>query len=347
MLDERKLKVLYAIIDSHLHSAEPIGSRTISKDYNLGVSAATIRNEMSDLEDKGYLIKPHSSAGRLPSDKAYRLYVDEILKGESNNEDIKSNKKVRKCLYQGNEEITQIIRNSASILSSLTSYTAIAMSPKIDQLKLKHIQLININEDNILLVIVNSAGVVKNSLFHSKLKFTDKELNIISNFLNSKFTGLTIDEIKDLISSAQFKDLDPVFKILKNILPYIEKSLRDLTDIDVYMDGVSKILNFPEYNDLEKARDFISFIENKEAVLNLFTNLDKEKDLNVIIGEENIYDIMQDCTFISTKYSLDGKEIGQIGIIGPTRMDYIKLIDILNNLSNDLSEVISMLLKQI
>ncbi len=344
MLDDRKLKVLYAIINSHLISAEPIGSRTISKEYDLGVSAATIRNEMSDLEERGYLTKPHSSAGRIPSDKAYRLYVNELLK-TNNGKRLEKNERVKESLYENSDRIEDIIKNSARILTKLTSYTALAMTPEINKLRLKHIQLINVGDNRVLMVVLNSSGVVNNSLFKVNREFEDNELIILSNYLNEMFIDHTIDEITSKANKERLLDRNIIGSILKDILPYIEKSLEDISEIDIYSDGITRILDFPEYRDLDKARDFIDFIENDQLILEVFNGLDNDKDLNVIIGSENNYEAIKDCSLIITNYNLGNKTMGKIGIIGPTRMDYVYLINVLDNLSSDISEVLMKLLK--
>lgn len=182
MLDDRKLKVLYAIINRYIASAEPIGSRTISKHYNLGVSPATIRNEMSDLEELGFLNKPHSSAGRVPSDKAYRLYVNNILSVKKPEIDLDKKNEIKRILTKESKEIDQLIHNSSKILSAITSYTAFAISPYIKNLKIKHIQLLPISGQEILMVLVSNSGEVKNSIFKMDKYIPEDHINIISNF---------------------------------------------------------------------------------------------------------------------------------------------------------------------
>lgn len=344
MLDDRKIRVLYAIINSHILSAEPIGSRTISKDYDLGVSSATIRNEMSDLEEQGYLNKPHSSSGRVPSDKAYRLYVDEILRIKKPTIDLIKKDKIKQILSKESREIEQLIQNSAKVLSALTSYTAIAISPQAKQSRLKHIQLIPIDSRQTLMVIVSNSGVVKNSIFRLDEEVPEDEVVIISGFLNDKLKGLTIDEITEQINIGVFKQVFEFKAILDIVLPIISQSLLDIDTIDVYSDGITNILNFPEYKDLEKAKSFISFIENKELLVDLMLKNPLEKDIEITIGNENIYSSIKDCSLITATYRLGDKTIGKIGVIGPTRMDYLRLIDIIQLFSVNITEITEMLL---
>lgn len=344
MLDDRKIKVLYAVIDSYLLTAEPIGSRTISKQYDLGVSSATIRNEMSDLEDLGYLNKPHTSSGRVPSDKAYRLYVDQILKAKKLKIDMNKKEEIKRILTRESNEIDQLIQNTAKILSAITSYTALAISPQIKKIKLKHIQLIPIDPSEILVVLVGDSGIVKNTIFRIEQEIPGDQLNRISNFLSHKLKGLTIDDIGKAMDNGIFEEMYEFKEIIDSIIPIINKSLEDIDDVEVYADGVTKIFNFPEYKDLDKARSFISFIEDKELLVDILLNDSLENGIEITIGDENIYDPIKDCSLITTTYKLGDLTIGKIGVIGPTRMDYFTTINSLKLFSMNLTEIFNMLL---
>lgn len=346
MLDDRKIKVLYAIINSHIISAEPIGSRTISKEYDLGVSPATIRNEMSDLEEQGYLNKPHSSSGRVPSDKAYRLYVDEILRIKKPKIDLIKKDKIKQILSQESREIEQLIQNAAKMLSAITSYTALAISPQLQKSKIKHIQLIPIDGCQIVMVLVTNTGLVKNSIFRLEREIPENQVTIMSNFLNDKLRGLSIDEISSQISTGVFKEIYEFKTILEGIIPIINQSMEDIENIDLYSNGITKILNFPEYKDIDKAKSFISFIEDKSLVVDLLLNNPIGGDIEITIGNENIYAPIKDCSLIMATYRSGDKTIGKIGIIGPTRMDYLKLINTLQLFSVNITEIMDMLAGQ-
>nr|WP_236616453.1 heat-inducible transcriptional repressor HrcA [Schnuerera ultunensis] len=343
-MDDRKIKVLYAVIDSYLLTAEPIGSRTISKQYDLGVSSATIRNEMSDLEDLGYLNKPHTSSGRVPSDKAYRLYVDQILKAKKLKIDMNKKEEIKRILTRESNEIDQLIQNTAKILSAITSYTALAISPQIKKIKLKHIQLIPIDPSEILVVLVGDSGIIKNTIFRIEQEIPGDQLNRISNFLSHKLKGLTIDDIGKAMDNGIFEEMYEFKEIIDSIIPIINKSLEDIDDVEVYADGVTKIFNFPEYKDLDKARSFISFIEDKELLVDILLNDSLENGIEITIGDENIYDPIKDCSLITTTYKLGDLTIGKIGVIGPTRMDYFTTINSLKLFSMNLTEIFNMLL---
>ncbi len=340
MLDDRKLKVLHAIINSYIISAEPIGSRTISKEYNIGVSSATIRNEMSDLEELGYLNKPHTSAGRIPSDKAYRLYVDAILSQSKNLKHKNSlSRNLRKVLLKEVREIEQLIQNATKVLSGVTNYTALAMTPQLKESTLKHIQLISINNKKILIVIVSDSGIVKNTIFRVDKAIPEEQLNLISNFLNKKLRGLTLEEISVEIDTGLLDELYDYKTIVENIIPVINHSLDSAEDVDVISDGVTNIFNFPEYKDIARARTFISFLEEKDLVVDLLLNNTRD-DIDIVIGNENSYDEIKDCSLIIATYKFAGETIGKIGVIGPTRMDYYKVIDAVKMLSVNLTEVL-------
>lgn len=344
MLDDRKIKVLHAIINSYILKAEPIGSRTISKQYDLGVSSATIRNEMSDLEELGYLNKPHTSAGRIPSDKAYRLYVDQLLKAEKSNMDMKEKGEIKKALVKESQEIDQLIQNSAKIISAITSYTALAISPQLKENRLKHIQLIPIDQTEILVVLVNESGIVKNTIFRVEQNIPEDQLVTISNLLNHKLKGFTMEEINQAINEGVFQELHELKRILDEIIPIMNRSLEEIEDVEIYAGGVTKIFNFPEYADLDKAKSFISFIEDKELLIDLLLNDSLERGMEITIGDENIYEAIKDCSLITTTYRLGDMTIGKIGVIGPTRMEYFKVINALRLFSINITEILDALL---
>lgn len=346
MLDERKIKVLCAVIDSYLREAEPVGSRTISKEYNLGVSSATIRNEMSDLEELGYLSKPHTSAGRIPSDKAYRFYVNNILKENKIQIDIEKKEKIKRVLTRESKELDDLIQNSAKILSAITSYTALALSPQIKKMKLKHIQLVPLDGREILIILVGDSGIVKNTIFRLDQDISPEQVERISNFFNHKLKGLTISDIRKTVTVEVFREFYEYKNLLDSIIPIIINSLEDNDNVEVYLDGVTKIFDFPEYKDMEKAKSFISFIEDKDQLLNVLLNNTLEEGIEITIGEENIYDTIKDCSLITTTYKLGDMIIGKIGVIGPTRMDYLMVISSLKLFSDNLSEILEMLLNR-
>lgn len=340
-LDERKLKILQAVIHSYILNAEPVGSRTISKKYNLGVSSATIRNEMSDLEELGYLLQPHTSAGRIPSDKGYRLYVDNLMKLKAL--DGEEKKVIKKSLFREMGELDAIIQNAAKILSKLTNYTSLAIAPQLKQTKLKHIQLVPVDSNKILAVIVTDSGIIKNTLLRVDREIDIEHLNKISNFLTANLKGYRLEEISFELEESLLNEMydfrDTINDTLNNIIPLINRSIEGDNKIELYSNGVTNIFNFPEYNDIDKAKTFLAFLEDKNSVVDMLLK-NGFHDIEITIGNENCYQQVKNCSLITATYRLNGKTIGKIGVIGPTRMNYSKVVSIVKSISANLNDIL-------
>ncbi|MDX9917430.1 MAG: heat-inducible transcriptional repressor HrcA [Gudongella sp.] len=341
MLDDRKFRVLYAIIDSYISSAEPIGSRTISKYYDLGVSPATIRNEMSDLEELGFLNKTHTSSGRVPSDKAYRLYVDTLVQSKVSAIDKKWKQEIQGVLSKESKELDQLIQNAGRLLSKITNYTSLAISPQLSETKIRHIQLLPIDDYQVLLIIVNESGVIKNTVFKMNRTIPEHQLTEISNILNEKLKNKTFQAINRDLAIGIYNEFSKYKEDLEGLLPFIGKSVNNIESTDLYTDGLTQLLNYPEYRDIEKAKSIISAIEDKDQLIEILQKGMFSSGIDVMIGEENIYEPLRECSIITTTYKFNGETIGRIGIIGPTRMDYAKLIATLKVFSDNISEVIN------
>lgn len=341
MLDERKLKVLYAIINSYINSAEPIGSRTISKEYDLGVSSATIRNEMSDLEDQGYLTKPYSSAGRIPSDKGYRLYVDKLLQNPEVLLNHMDDLMIREILNSQAWEMEDLIQSLAKMLSKLTSYTAVVASPRMKSSLIKKIQLLSVDDFKVLMIIISNTGIVKNTIFKINKAISSEDLNTISNFLNRKFDNLSIDEILSILKEDIWDELFEFKYVFEGMISVICEAIKDFASVELYFDGITKILNFPEYKDIDKAKSFISFMEDKDLLLEILLKNPQSNEIDIIIGSENIYAPIKDVSMITTTYTIGDKIIGRVGLIGPTRMDYFNLINIIKSFSLNINNILN------
>lgn len=292
---------------------------------------------MSDLEELGYLVQPHTSAGRIPSDKGYRLYVNKLL--QSRNLDFILRHDMKGKLIEEIGEVEQLIYNAARILSKVTNYTSLAIAPQIKKSQLKHIQLIPIDDTKILAVIVTNSGTVKNTVLRIDSNISYDHLNIISNYLNDKLKGYNIGDINAEVIDNLVKEIYEFKKTILDIVPIMINSLEDTTEVGVFLDGVTKIFDFPEYNDLEKAKEFISFVENKPNILTMLLD-GQQKDVEITIGSENSFEQIKNCSVITATYSLNGKTIGKIGVIGPTRMDYSNVINVVRSLSLDLDDTL-------
>ncbi len=333
-LTERKLKILQAIVGDFIYSAEPVGSRTISRKYDMGVSAATIRNEMSDLEDMGFLTHPHTSAGRIPSDKAYRLYVNSLMKKYELPE--KEKQAIEKEISENMTELDKTIQHASNLLSRLTNLTAFAMTPNQDENKLKYVNILPVDERTVVLMIVAESGKVTNTAVRLKSQYDPKTLELLSKVLTHNYRGrslssiLTLDIIKDLES-----DIVSIGKVAENIIPSFISTLENMLNVDLYIDGLENIFSIPEYNDINKAKVFMNMVSRKQELTKLLMN--RESGVIVTIGNENDDDIMKDCSLITATYCVDGHCVGKLGVVGPTRMKYDEVTSVVEFLTQNLN----------
>ena len=335
-LDDRKKKILQAIIEDFVSTGEPVGSRTVAKKYNLGSSAATIRNDMADLEEMGLLQQPHTSSGRIPSDLGYREYVDKILKcqGLSRQETYD----IREKLENTFREMSQFIRQVSNLIPQVTNYTSVAITPQLTKSTVKHLQLVPIDKTKVLLVLVTNDGLVKNFVIKVSKEYGSNFLFTVSNILNEKFSGFPMGSInnglREEIEKESFLEkevLIPIFKTLREVIYSNESS-------DVFLNGTSNILKFPEFSDATKAKGFMDLLDEKEFIVNLLGSITDDK-INITIGSENAFNEFKDCSLITTSYRIEGKLVGTIGVIGPTRMNYDKVISCIEYLRNELNHL--------
>lgn len=335
-LKDRKLKILHAIIQDYISNAEPVGSRTIAKNYNLGISPATIRNEMADLEEMGFLEQPHTSAGRIPSDKAYRIYVDQLMKVDKLNKVIEETISQEYKEYAG--EIEKLISHTSKILSHFTNYTSLALTPQLYEPSIKHIQLMPLQEDKILMVIISREGVVKNIAIKMEYSIEDETLNKFSNILNQCLKGSNIFQVEEEVIKT-LTELDRKESILlQKLMPVIRETLSTQENVRVYSDGITNIFNFPEFKDIQRAKDFIDLWEKKNMLAQLLST-NKSEGIHIIIGEENNVDEMKEYSLITATYHLNDKVLGTLGVIGPTRMQYSRVVALLNYLTKQLNDL--------
>lgn len=333
-LNERKLKILQAIIHDFVTTAEPVGSRTLSKKYELGVSPATIRNEMSDLEDMGYLTHPHTSAGRVPSQKAYRLYVNDLM---SKYEIPQAEKNaIADELYSNITELDQTIEHAAKILSDITNLTSFAMTPKKDQDVLKFINLLPVDEKTIVLMIVSESGKVSNMALKLRQGYDEDSLNVLSKNMTYAYKGKTISEALTLdIVDTVHNDVSAMNTLKNSVMPSFMKTLEDMLNVNLYMDGLTNIFSIPEYNDIDRAKMFMELIDKKEDFTK--TLIQRDDGLLITIGTENDDESMKECSMITATYHVDGKLVGKLGVIGPTRMKYSEISSVIEFLTDNLS----------
>lgn len=333
-LSERKLRILQAIVDDFIRSCEPIGSRTLSKKYNMGISPATIRNEMSDLEELGYLKHPHTSAGRVPSDKAYRLYVDNLMEKYVLTNEQKT--VISEKLTQNLIELDKTVEKAARLLSQMTNLTSFALTPKLDENKLKSINLLPVDETNVVLMIVTESGNVSNTVLKLNVPYTQDKLSILSKVLTYNYKGKSLSNIlkQDIIKDFE-TDIDAMNKIVEKVMPNFINTLENMLNVELYMDGITNIFAIPEYNDIEKAKIFLEMLNHKEHLTDIL--IKRDDGIIVTIGNENIDLDMRDCSLITATYTINGQFAGKLGVIGPTRMKYDKITSIIEYMTENIS----------
>lgn len=336
MLDDRKLKILYAIIDSYINTSEPIGSRTISKQYNMGISSATIRNEMSDLEELGFLNKAYSSSGRIPSEKAYRHYVNYLL---SSHFDKLSNEQFDfDILYKHFNEKRKIFKESAKIISEMTDYITAAMITDYIDCILKGMDIIEINEGLYILVLIFDTGKVINTVFETKESLDNDLIKDLIYCLKKYLIGISLSNLKDKLEYLKLTFVNKL-PLISYITELINEALLKTEKVDIKLEGISNIFNFPEYQDINKAKRFVDFLENKEELEDILLGCDSSQ-LCVKIGSENHKDFFNENTIIATSYDLENGLKAKIAVIGPTRMDYEKILKTMLGLNYKINDIL-------
>ena len=336
-LSERKVKILQAIIRNYLETGEPVGSRTISKYTDLNLSSATIRNEMSDLEEMGYILQPHTSAGRIPSDKGYRLYVDTMM--EQKDREIEEMKEV---MVQKEDKMDQLLKQVAKLLAVNTNYASMITTPTIHTNKLKFIQLSRVDVNQLLAVVVVEGNVIKNNIIHTAEELDDETLLKLNILLNTHLNGLALEEINLGMISSLKQQAGIHSEIVADVIDAIAESIHAEEDLEVYTSGANNIFRYPELADQQKASSIINTFEEKQLLTELVQeNLsdDNNTGIQVYIGEESPVKNMKDCSIVTATYELAEGGTGTVGIIGPKRMDYKKVVKTLKNLTEELDDI--------
>lgn len=333
-LTERKLKILQAVIADFVRTAEPVGSRTISKNYELG-SPATIRNEMSDLEEMGYLTHPHTSSGRVPSEKAYRLYVNEMMKKRELTAEQK--KAISDRLYANVSELDTLIERAAHVLSEITNLTAFALSPGKEQDKLKYVNLLPVDDHTVVIMLVSDSGKASNAAVRLKKPASEEALRVLAKNMTYNYSGKTLSEALKLDIIKTFRaDAEAMAMFENSIAPSFIRTLEDMLNVNLYMDGMTNIFSLPEYNDIEKARSFFQMIDRKKEITQKIKG--RDDGVMITIGGENQDEDLADCSVISATYHVDGKLVGKLGVIGPTRMKYDEVTSVVEYLTDNITK---------
>ncbi|MDW7650117.1 MAG: heat-inducible transcriptional repressor HrcA [Bacillota bacterium] len=339
-LNERKQKILQAVVTDYIQTAEPIGSRTISRRYQMDLSAATIRNEMADLEELGFLVQPHTSAGRIPSQKGYRFYVDDLMDAQALTPQEETYISGFFTQLQKMREIDQIIQHTAKALSVITRYTSLVLGPQFRRGKFKQMRLIPLDSERALVVLITDTGYIKNKVIELPKALDSEELSAVVNYLNEQLAEQTIASLSASQLQQLRSDLYARMDLLNQMLHMLDECSTDC-ESRVFLGGTSNILNQPEFKDLEKVRHLLTLFEQGQRLsFMLETSLE---GVTIRIGTENTLQEMSDCSLVTATYHLHDRPVGTIGVLGPTRMEYSKVITVIEQiavrLNNTLTEL--------
>lgn len=336
-LSDRKLKILHAIIQNYLETGEPVGFRTISKYTDLNLSSATIRNEMADLEELGYIIQPHTSAGRIPSDKGYRLYVDMLM--EEKEQELNE---MQEQMLDKADKMEQLLKQAAKVLASNTNYATMVSTPMNSANKIKFIQLSMVDEEQIIAVIVLGGNVIKNKIINIDEPLSNENLLKLNMLLNTTLNGMSIEEI-NLGLIARLKEQAGIHSaVIGNVLDAVADAIQIDEDMQIYTSGATNIFKYPELSDNQSAQEIISAFEEKQQLTELVTQTLAKEDntgIQVYIGDETPVQTMKDCSVVTATYELGDGMKGTIGIIGPKRMDYEHVLKSMKRLQNELDRM--------
>lgn len=337
-LSDRKRKILQAIIDEYIGTAEPVGSRAISKKENLGLSSATIRNEMADLEEMGYLIQPHTSAGRVPSDEGYRFYVNSLM--QKYQLGMEAVAQLQGIMEMRVRQLEKIIKYAGAIASSLTDYTTVISAPKESHSEINKIDMVLISAHTVMLIVVTQT--VRSQVMN--IDIDGASCAALAQILNKNLAGLcasdiTFEKINELQSEIEQK-LSLEAKVLIDIMHFVYDTITSDTDTEIYVNNAKSILKYPEYSNVEKAQEIFTFLEDKDKLKELIES-GSDDGIEAKIGKENDFEIMKDCSLVSMNYSVGDKAGGKIAVIGPKRMNYSKVFASLDLISNEIDKILS------
>jgi len=336
-LDARKIKILQAIIRNYLETGEPVGSRTISKYTDLNLSSATIRNEMADLEEMGYIIQPHTSAGRIPSDKGYRLYVDTMMEDK-----VQEISDMRAELEEKADKIDLLLQHVAKLLAVNTNYATMVSKPQYKHKKIKFIQLSSMDRNQLLAVIVTDGNIVTNRFIHVDENLDNETVLKLNILLNTFLQGLDLTEINMALIQKMKMQAGEYSTVVGNVLDIIAEVIASVDDMEIYTSGATNILKYPELSDREKASELLYTFEEKKQLTRLITDTMEDSEsrgIQVYIGEETTVESMKDCSVVTATYEIEDGVYGKIGIVGPKRMDYEKVVSTLQTLMVELDDI--------
>lgn len=332
-MDERKKKILQAVVDEYVNTAEPVSSSALVEKYGLNYSSATVRNELAELEKNGYLDKTHTSSGRVPSEKGYRFYVDELIKEDDIS--VEEMKYIQSKLSTKVNEIEDLAKIATTTLSEITHYTTVAIGPKVETQLIEEIKFVLLGSRMLMVVIVTDSGLVKETIIKYDEDITQSQVETLNNLFNTKLKGKPLSKIDKPMEEYILSEINYSIDVIKPIIDQINKIVEEAETI--YLEGTNKSFDLPEFKSLEIAKNFINVLDEKELMLDILDS-GMAEDINVYIGDENDKEELKDFSVVTFKHSVGDKELGTIGIIGPKRMNYSKVISVMKYISKKISE---------
>ena len=333
-LDERKKKVLQTIVEEYINTAEPVSSGSITKGHGLDYSSATIRNDMAQLESIGFLDKPHTSAGRVPSAEGYRYYVNELLKED--NLTLEEIKYIQNKLKIKVNEIEDLTKVATTTLSEITHYTTVAVGPKADKQIIEEIKFVSLGQRMLMVVIVTDTGLVKETIIKFDEDITESQVDTLNNLFNTRLRGKPLSKIDKPMAEYIFSEVHYSIGIMKAIIEQINRIVEEENN-NIFLEGAKKSFDLPEFKSMKVAKNFVNLLDAKDEMVEIFNSGDAE-DINVFIGDDDENSNLKDFSIITFKHTIGDKDLGTIGIIGPKRMDYAKVISVMKYISKKLNE---------
>ncbi len=332
-MDERKKKILQAVIDEYVNTAEPVSSSALVEKYHLDYSSATVRNELAELEKSGYLDKTHTSSGRIPSEKGYRFYVDELIKEDDIS--LEEMKYIQSKLDAKVNEIEDLAKIATTTLSEITHYTTVAIGPKPERQLIEEIKFVLLGTRMLMVVIVTDSGLVKETIIKYDEDITQTQVETLNNLFNAKLKGKPLSKIDKPMEEYILAEITYSVDVIKPIIEQINRIVEEAGTI--YLEGANKSFDLPEFKSLELAKNFVNVLDEKEVMLDILDS-GVAKDINVYIGDENDKEELKDFSVVTFKHSVGDKDLGTIGIIGPKRMNYSKVISVMKYISKKINE---------
>ena len=336
-MSDRKKKILQIVVDEYINTAVPVSSKSITEKHLTGVSSATVRNELASLEELGYLTQFHTSGGRVPSPQAYRFYIEELMqKGNLSEKDLDY---IEQAFSDKSHDVEHLIKSVSSVISELTDYTSVAITPHADAETIRSVSLISCGENTALLIIMTSERILRDSFIDVPEGMSDEDIDSASKMISKLFAGKALSEVKDTEEEI-LADFGQYRQVMSEVIAALKSYTRP-RDEDVVLTGAEKIFNHPEYEDIENVKNFLTVISSKDRLADIIEGENDEIQINVKIGSSGDSDVPDDCSVVTATYSAGGKNLGTYGVIGPIRMDYPKVITVLENVGKVLEELVN------